>query len=405
MSSIDDPIRLLTLKNSALLDSGREASFDRYTRLASQLLNAPVSLMSLVDRERQYFKSSFGLGEPWVSQCETPLSHSFCKHVVLLREPLVIDDARQHPLVLNNPAIVELGVVAYLGIPLSTPGGQVLGSFCVIDDAPRKWSEREVGIMQDIAAAVMTEIDLRNVSRAALAQLREMQSLASHRDEMVHMLVHDLRTPLSSLMISLEAIRLSSPAAEPHRPDLERATRGSRVLMEMISEILTVNRDEATHLIVGSDEIDPGRLVAGAVDQVMSLALSGGILLESHVPDLPAFRGDAEKLQRVLINLLANAIANTPPAGSVVVSMDHSDGVVSCSVADSGVGVAEEDQERIFLKYQQVTANRRRGIDSSGLGLPFCRSVIESHGGRIWIESAPEQGATFRFTIPTTASR
>src|SRR3954452_7869443 len=131
--SLDDPDRLAALRRTGLLDSLPEPSFDRLARLATRLLGVPVALVSLVEADRQFFKSCAGLPEPWASRRQTPLSHSFCRHVVDTREPLVIADARRHPAVCENPAIAELGVVALLGVPLITPEGQALGSFCAID--------------------------------------------------------------------------------------------------------------------------------------------------------------------------------------------------------------------------------------------------------------------------------
>ena len=127
-----DPARLDQLFRLQLLDSPPEEPFDRLTRLAARALGAPIALVSLVDDRRQFFKSSFGLPEPWASRRETPLSHSFCQHVVASASPLRIEDAREHPLVRDNPAIAELSVIAYLGVPLKTPEGRTLGSFCVM---------------------------------------------------------------------------------------------------------------------------------------------------------------------------------------------------------------------------------------------------------------------------------
>jgi GAF domain-containing protein len=124
--------RLAVLEATALLDTPAEEAFDQFTRLASTILQTPVALVSLVDQDRQFFKSSVGLPEPWASSRQTPLSHSFCKHVVSTSEPLSVSDARSHPLLQNNLAILELGVIAYLGIPLTTSQGFTLGSFCVI---------------------------------------------------------------------------------------------------------------------------------------------------------------------------------------------------------------------------------------------------------------------------------
>jgi methanogenic corrinoid protein MtbC1/DNA-binding transcriptional regulator YiaG len=171
VTALADRGRLRALQNTGLLDSPPEEAFDRLTRLATSMLGAPVSLVSLVEPERQFFKSCLGLDEPWASQRESPLSHSFCKHAVLSGEPLVIPDARKHPLVQNNPAIRDMGTVAYLGIPLVTGDGYALGSFCVIDTQPREWTTEEVSLLRDLAASVMSEIELRTSRRADAAAL------------------------------------------------------------------------------------------------------------------------------------------------------------------------------------------------------------------------------------------
>ena len=160
-----------------MLDTPTEEAFDRLTRLAARILDTPVALVSLVDEDRQFFKSCVGLPMPWALQRETSLSHSFCQHAVTSGEPLVIEDAREHPLVRDNLAIPDLGVVAYAGIPLITPDGHPLGSFCVIDAKPRAWTAQEIDILKDLAASVMTEIELRAVAREAERGRREKAAL------------------------------------------------------------------------------------------------------------------------------------------------------------------------------------------------------------------------------------
>jgi PAS domain S-box-containing protein len=162
---IADPDRLAALDATGLLDSGAEPSFDRLTRIAAAALGAPIALVSLVTDERQYFKSCVGLPEPWAGRRETPLSHSFCQHVVTSGSPLVVDDAARHPLVCDNAAVSEIGVAAYLGVPIVTAAGQVLGSLCAIDGVPRRWSEAQVALLADVAASVVREIELRSAVR------------------------------------------------------------------------------------------------------------------------------------------------------------------------------------------------------------------------------------------------
>ena len=159
-TAVHAPERLRELHRSLLLDSPPEESFDRLTRLTSTVLNVPVALVSLIDSDRQFFKSCLGLPQPWAAQRQTPLSHSFCQHVVESRRPLVVSDAREHPLLQNNPAIRDLGIIAYAGVPLISPNGHVLGTLCAIDHQPRHWTTEQVEILSNLAGSVLSEIQL-----------------------------------------------------------------------------------------------------------------------------------------------------------------------------------------------------------------------------------------------------
>lgn len=142
-------------------------ALDRLAGLAIRVLGVPVALVSLVEKDRQVFPGCVGLPAPWGIRRETPLSHSFCQHVVSTGDPLVIEDARLHPLLADNLAIPDLGVIAYAGVPLTTPEGKVVGSFCAIDTQPRTWTQWDLDILVDLAAAAATEIELREQVRKA----------------------------------------------------------------------------------------------------------------------------------------------------------------------------------------------------------------------------------------------
>ena len=160
LEAVRDGTRLRALRDSGLLDSDAQETFDRHTRIAAEALDAPVALVSLVDEDRQFFKSCLGLPEPWMTDREAPLSHSFCQHAVASREPLVIDDAREHPVLKDNLAIRDMNVVAYAGIPLFDSNEQPLGTLCTIDDHPRHWTRHQVELLKDLAASVEREIEL-----------------------------------------------------------------------------------------------------------------------------------------------------------------------------------------------------------------------------------------------------
>ena len=159
-AAVSDPVRLGAVQATGLLDRPAPAGLERLTSLAARVLRTPVALVSLVDARRQFFVSAVGLPEPWASRRETPLSHSFCQHVVSGDEPLVVSDARDHPQMRHSPAIRDLGVVAYAGIALRDGAGLALGTLCVIDRQPRAWSGEDLMILGDLAKSVNSEIEL-----------------------------------------------------------------------------------------------------------------------------------------------------------------------------------------------------------------------------------------------------
>jgi hypothetical protein len=160
-AAVADPDRIAAVRATRLLDAPPQPALDRLARLAARVLDAPVALVSLVDRDRQVFASCIGLAEPWAQRRETPLTHSFCQHAVAAREPLVVQDARKHPLLRENLAIRDMDVIAYAGIPLITGDGFALGTLCVIDHRPRDWTDEDLETLRDIAAAALSEIRLR----------------------------------------------------------------------------------------------------------------------------------------------------------------------------------------------------------------------------------------------------
>jgi signal transduction histidine kinase len=257
--------------------------------------------------------------------------------------------------------------------------------------------------MDDLAAAVTSEIELRMLAGESLRRLRNLQQLENHRDEMVHMLVHDLRSPLSSLLAGLDGLSIVPGLSATHRAFVTRARRGGNLLIEMIDDILTVSSSEAGRLQLNLQRASPLSMINGALDQLHQLSAAAGVTLAAQAPDdISTVLVDVRLLERVLVNLVANGLAHTPKGGRVLVAAEEreADGAVVFSVADTGAGMSEVDAERVFEKFEQAGSidGRRRG--SFGLGLTFCRMIVEQHGGRIWADSHPGGGAIFRFTIP-----
>lgn len=156
--TLANPERLAAVNRTGLVDSKEDPVLLRLTRLAARTLAAPVGLVSLVLEDNQFFAASHGLPEPWATRRGTGLLHSFCQHVVVSNQPLLVTDSRKHPLVQRNLAIEDLDVIAYIGTPLVDEEGNVLGSICVIDHEPRQWRAEDVDLLRDFAAAVMDRV-------------------------------------------------------------------------------------------------------------------------------------------------------------------------------------------------------------------------------------------------------
>jgi diguanylate cyclase (GGDEF)-like protein len=272
LSVLSDPARLAALADTELMDSASEAAFDRLTRLVSKILHVPTALVSLVDDKRQFFKSAIGLGEPWASRRQMPLSHSFCKHAIAQAGPLVIEDARMHPLVKHNPAIEDLGVVAYAGVPLTLPGGERLGVLCAIDGVPRAWSDADLEVLGDLAESVVAEVRLRLEHRALE---RSEAALAEKVTQL-----EDLQERLESLSLTDEMTGLYNRRGflRLAAPQLRLAERKHRPLMLFFADLDGLKRinDDLGH-DVGDDAItQASRLLARVFRQSDVLARLGG---------------------------------------------------------------------------------------------------------------------------------
>ena len=201
VARLTSPSRLAALEATGLLDGAANDVLDRLTRLTTRLLEVPMALVSLVDDRSQHFPGLTGLGGWAGDQRGTPLSHSFCQHVVTTDRPLLIEDASTNALVRNNLAFSEMGVVAYLGVPLRTSEGETLGSLCAMNSQQSHWTPEQVATMEDLAAAAMAEIELRATTRALIARQEELEAARTALQAANNRLqVQAVRDPLTGLL-------------------------------------------------------------------------------------------------------------------------------------------------------------------------------------------------------------
>lgn len=375
------------LRRLNMLDTPAETSFDRVSTLAARILNVPIALVSLVDDKRQFFKSCVGLPEPYSKWRETPLSSSFCKHVVNSAKPLILSDARKDDIHCFNEAIENLGAVAYLGCPLQKDG-QVLGSFCVIDTEERCWTEEEVCIVKDLSEAVMTEIELRAKSEQHAAALRE-------RERMLAVISHDLRAPLQTITTSmalLEFTELDDESLEYVEVTNQSVSRMNR----MIEDLLDVSSMALDTLSVTLERVDVGSVVEEVHKAVALLAEDKDIEVIIDCAEPCHAQADRDRLLQALYNLLDNALRFTPAGGSIEITVRAQNGEVEFQVADTGPGIAKQDLPNVF---DWAWHANRQGKGGTGLGLSITKGIVISHGGRIRVENRTAGGARFVFTL------
>ncbi len=237
-----------------------------------------------------------------------------------------------------------------------------------------------------------------------IENVTELQRLRRIRNEFIDNLSHELRTPLANVRLLTEM--LSDELAELDVPERVRervATIDVETghLVQMINELLDLSRMENAAVRVRHDEVALGPLVRASLRHVETFAQRQGVTLMVRVPDdLPPVRGDEERLDQLLLNLLHNAIKFSPDGGEVTVAADEHPDAAVVSVIDHGVGIPTRDQQRVFERFYKVDRARQRGQGGTGLGLAIARHIAEAHGGSLWLDSVEGEGSTFSFSLP-----
>jgi signal transduction histidine kinase len=255
--------------------------------------------------------------------------------------------------------------------------------------------------LAEVEARVDTHLELRRQKRRVQEALDELREVEALRDSLVHMIVHDLRSPLTGIYAYLELIKEAAPGVltAKLRGYIDDALKSAQQMVGIVSDILDTSRLEAGQLKPALEYFE----LEGAVDESIAglAALSGTRKIHFVRRERPAIvRADKGLVLRVIQNLLANALKFTPADGVIGVSVTDAGGRLRLSFSDNGPGIAPEYREKIFKKFSQVELPAGRQKDSSGLGLAFCRLAVEAHGGRIGVESEEGKGSTFWFELP-----
>ncbi|GAB3995361.1 ATP-binding protein [Spirosoma daeguense] len=443
--------RLLALQSYQILDSLPETDYDLITRLAAQICQTPISLISLVDEKRQWFKSTLGL-----SIKETPRQFSFCAHAILNpQQPFLVPDTRQDDRFSSNPFVTgDPHIVFYAGIPLIGEDGFPLGSLCVLDDKPRQLSEAQLEALKTLTSQVVNLLTLRKANyalqlseqryRTLTAELEEQvqvrtQALKLANDELhsankllrqandtLHQFAsvasHDLQEPLRKIQ-SFGNLLLSQYADQlgEGKTYLERMQSAANRMSVLIQDLLSYSRISAIH--ERRQLISLASVVQAVLSDLEVVIAETGARIE--VDALPEVLGDSIQLGQLFQNLLSNALKfsraptsiretsgiSKPPKIQIrfqlLLAKDLPPSVkptlsaplyYRIDVIDNGIGFEQKHADRIFQVFHRL--HGKNEFAGTGIGLAICAKVVSNHGGAIRATSQPGQGATFSVFLP-----
>jgi len=394
--TLSNPRRLTVVERSELLDTQSEEVFDSLSRLAGSLIGAPASFLSIVDGGRDFYKSQHGLPELLASERQLS-GRTFCHYVVAGSEPLVIDDTHAHPTWRAVPVVDSLGVRAYLGVPVLLDG-QPIGSFSVLDKSPRNWKPSEIETLVQLSLAATREIELRLALKGAKAETERVNGLAKANEELLAVIIHDLRTPLQVVRMSAALLlRTASPAERTH---LDRLLRASESVRSLVDTLIPACVAKNSNLMVRPSVITSARLLGDAADAMGMVAERAGLRLAVDPDCAGTVLVDYPQMLRVLGNLIGNCVKYCPEGSSVTLNARETAGSIFISVADDGPGMSVSDQLHAFERGWQGKDGIARQ-DGSGLGLTIVRGLVEQNEGKVTLVSRPGRGTEITIQLPS----
>lgn len=393
--------RLEMLEQFEIIDSDFESSYDQIVELASKICQTPISLISLLDEKRQWFKAKVGLDVR-----ETPRELAFCGYAVYESSSLIVKDTwederfKSHPLVLGEPKIRF-----YAGFPIQTSNGLTLGTVCAIDRVPRVLTKDQTRALEILADQVKSLMDLRLSSLKVKNYLLELEEASLLKSKFLSLISHDLRAPFNGLIgfSSILKDQVSELSSEEIRSMAEDIHSSANQVYSLLNNLLEWSLLERGLKEAIYSEVE----LKGLIENLQSLFQES--LLQkniSFVIDSKSFLGtirtDDKMLQTILRNLISNAIKFTPKSGKITVSFRISENNLSISIQDTGVGMNQEKVALLFGKFNSTSTQGTAGEIGSGLGLTLCKQLLDLLQGRIRVESTIGKGTRFDVELPLT---
>src|ERR671932_1362227 len=332
--------RLKALHRYNILDTSEEAAFDDLTALASYICGTPIALVSLVDANRQWFKSKVGL-----EATETPRELAFCAHAIVSpSEPLIVPNALEDERFATNPLVLsDPNIRFYTGVPLVTPDNYPVGTLCVIDRIPRRLTSEQIEALMALGRQVITQMELR----LALEKEKEVNELKSR---FISMTSHEFRTPLTSILGSSELLEYYSKkwTEEKKISHLHRIQTNVQRLTHLLDDVLLIGKADAGRLDFKPESINLEQFCLNLVEELqLSLSNQHTLTFVSQGQCTDAYM-DERLLRHIFNNLLSNAINYSPAGGTVHFQLTCQDGKAIFQIRDEGIGIPPEDLKRLF---------------------------------------------------------
>jgi len=382
----DEAERLQALLDYKILDTAEETDFDDLTELASSICKKPIALVSLIDSERQWFKSHCGL-----DASQTPRDVAFCAHAILDDEVFEVCDSTQDERFYDNPLVIDApDVIYYAGAPLKSSSGHNIGTLCVIDNKPNKLSEKQKRQLKLIANQVIAQLELRKANRIKAEILKELtlsaDKLNQQNQELYqfsHRVAHDLSSPLSNIQSFIE---LSIKDLDNHNYDkalakydyIKNASIKARTL---IDDLLDLTRAELSHNRFQS--IDFPHLLESIISSINNTIENHKVNITYEVKSSFEIISEPIRLQQIIYNLLSNSIKYSDPKKVdpfANITVTSSGNGLTIVIQDNGLGIPEKYRHKIFDTFTRFHSGVAHG---SGIGTTIVKKHIDALGGKI----------------------
>jgi len=322
-----------------------------------------------------------------------------------VRAPVQVSDIleeREYTGTRVRPMLAHLGYRSVLAVPLLRED-RIMGALTVWRKEAGNFSTEVVNLLQTFATQSALAIQNARLFREIEEKSQQIEAANRHKSEFLANMSHELRTPLNAIIGFSEVLgeRLFGELNEKQAEYTDDILSSGRHLLSLINEILDLSKVEAGRMELELATFDLPLAIDNARTFVRERATRHGITLDVTVDErLGDFVGDERKIKQILLNLLSNAVKFTPEGGRIGITARQADGSVEILVSDTGVGIAPEDQARIFEEFRQVGSDYAHKVEGTGLGLTLAKKFVELHGGRIWVESEVGKGSRFTFTLP-----